>query len=159
MLKTISGDLIEMAKAGMFDVIIHGCNCFNTMGAGIAKQIRATWPGAYYVDCKTPNGDIAKLGTCSQYVARVLNNKPLLIINAYTQFRYYGEENERLVNYDAIRSVFHNLGKLTSVLGIKARIGIPRIGAGLAGGDWNVIRQIIEEETNDLDITLVEYTK
>ena len=32
----VKGDLIKSAKEGQFDVIIHGCNCFNTMGAGIA---------------------------------------------------------------------------------------------------------------------------
>lgn len=34
------GDLIERAENGDFDVIIQGCNCFHTMGAGIAKSIR-----------------------------------------------------------------------------------------------------------------------
>ena len=36
----IKGDLIKFAINGKFDVIIHGCNCFCTMGAGIAKTIK-----------------------------------------------------------------------------------------------------------------------
>ena len=36
----VKGCLIELAVEGNFDVIVHGCNCFNTMGAGIAKQIK-----------------------------------------------------------------------------------------------------------------------
>jgi O-acetyl-ADP-ribose deacetylase (regulator of RNase III) len=36
-------------------------------------------------------------------------------------------------------------------------IGYPRIGAGLAGGDWTVIAQIIDEELSGEDHTLVEY--
>ncbi len=36
-------------------------------------------------------------------------------------------------------------------------IGIPKIGAGSAGGEWKVIERIIEEETPDLKITLVVY--
>ncbi len=35
-LNIINGDLIDLAKNGNFDVIIHGCNCFRTMGVGIA---------------------------------------------------------------------------------------------------------------------------
>lgn len=31
-LNIISGDLIDLAKNGNFDVIIHGHNCFCTMG-------------------------------------------------------------------------------------------------------------------------------
>ena len=32
MMKTIEGNLISLAKAGQFDVIVQGCNCFCTMG-------------------------------------------------------------------------------------------------------------------------------
>lgn len=38
-MKVITGNLIKLAINGDFDVIIHGCNCFCKMGAGIAKQI------------------------------------------------------------------------------------------------------------------------
>jgi O-acetyl-ADP-ribose deacetylase (regulator of RNase III) len=31
-MKTIAGDLIKMAKNNEFDVIVHGCNCFTSMG-------------------------------------------------------------------------------------------------------------------------------
>ncbi len=37
------------------------------------------------------------------------------------------------------------------------RIGLPKIGAGLAGGDWPTIAAIIEEELAGEDVTLVEY--
>mgnify|MGYP001795501660 FL=1 len=40
-MKTIKGDLVKLAIKGEFDLIIHGCNCFCTMGAGIAKTIRS----------------------------------------------------------------------------------------------------------------------
>ena len=39
-MKIIKGDLIKLALQGEFDVIVHGCNCFCTMGAGIAKSIK-----------------------------------------------------------------------------------------------------------------------
>jgi hypothetical protein len=37
------------------------------------------------------------------------------------------------------------------------KFGIPRIGAGLAGGDWNIISKIIDEEMDGEDVTLVEF--
>ena len=37
------------------------------------------------------------------------------------------------------------------------RIGYPRIGAGLAKGDWGVISNIIDVELGGEDHTLVEY--
>jgi O-acetyl-ADP-ribose deacetylase (regulator of RNase III) len=36
-------------------------------------------------------------------------------------------------------------------------IGLPKIGAGLAGGDWKLIVSIIEEELAGEDVTLLEY--
>jgi O-acetyl-ADP-ribose deacetylase (regulator of RNase III) len=36
-------------------------------------------------------------------------------------------------------------------------IGLPMIGAGLAGGDWNRIKKIIEEELDAMDVWIVKY--
>jgi O-acetyl-ADP-ribose deacetylase (regulator of RNase III) len=38
-MKTTDGDLITLALAGEFDVMIHGCNCHCNMG-GLAKTIK-----------------------------------------------------------------------------------------------------------------------
>ena len=59
-MKLIKGDLIQLAKNGEFDVIIHGCNCFCTMGAGIAKTIKDIFPEAYKADLNTKKGDRSK---------------------------------------------------------------------------------------------------
>jgi len=56
-MKTIKGDLIALALSGKFDVIVHGSNCFCTMGAGIAKTIKETFPAAYRADLATKKGD------------------------------------------------------------------------------------------------------
>ena len=56
-MKIIQGDLVAMAQQGQFDVIVHGCNCFCAMGAGIAKSIRRAFPQAYEADLKTRKGE------------------------------------------------------------------------------------------------------
>ena len=38
------------------------------------------------------------------------------------------------------------------------RIGYPKIGPGLAGGDWEIIRLLIEEELAGEDHTYVEFS-
>ena len=84
-MKIIEGDLIKLAIEGEFDVIIHGCNCFGSMGAGIAKSIKNTFPEAYVADLKTELGSRDKLGSISYVtvqrgeneitiVGRLLNN-------------------------------------------------------------------------------------
>ena len=38
-------------------------------------------------------------------------------------------------------------------------IGLPRIGCGLAGGDWDIVRGIIQTELKDCHVTVVNYKK
>jgi len=146
-MKTIQGDLIKLALNGKFDVIVHGCNCFCTMGAGIARQIASIFPEAYTVDCLSLKGDITKLGTYTY-----AKERNVIVVNAYTQYGI-GNPNIVSVNYDAVRECFRKIR-----LGFAGkRIGIPKIGAGLAGGNWTTIEKIIDEEMQGEDITVVEY--
>ena len=71
------------------------------------------------------------------------------IINAYTQYN-----PGRDVNYEAIRKA---LRKIQHDLPLEATIGIPRIGAGIAGGDWRQIEDIIVTELHDRDVTIVSF--
>ncbi|MCA9984626.1 MAG: macro domain-containing protein [Anaerolineales bacterium] len=149
-MKVVYGDLIQLALAGQFDVIIHGCNCFCTMGAGIAKAIRREFPEAYAADQATIKGERQNLGTMSTATVE-RHGQQLTIVNGYTQYRYGG--SGRLADYEAIRAVMRSV---KAQFGDK-RIGYPRIGAGLARGEWPIIAQIIDEELAGTDHTLVEY--
>jgi O-acetyl-ADP-ribose deacetylase (regulator of RNase III) len=154
-MKQVTGDLIKMAMAGNFDVITHGCNAWNTMGKGIAKQIKEIFPPAYEADQKTTKGDINKLGTIT-YAKCDIGPRQIIVVNAYTQFNYWSPGEPRTavyVDYAAIRLCFK---KIKHYWG-SYRIGIPMIGAGLAGGDWNIISKIIDEEMQGEDVTLVIY--
>ena len=133
------GNLIHMALNNKFDVIIHGANCFCTMGGGIAYKIKQIFPDAYAADLNTKLGDIGKLGTISYAVITkgVLN--PIIVVNGYTQYRFGTDKMH--VDYEAVRSVF----KLVKEKFTGLRIGYPAIGSGLAGGDWKIISKIIDE--------------
>jgi len=147
-MKILRGDLVDYAATGRFDVIIHGCNCFHTMGAGIAKLIASQFPEALIADKETSHGDISKLGSYS--TAKVLRGATkFTIVNAYTQHQWRGRG--RKVSYDAIQSCFEKISTEFK----EARIGYPQIGAGLAGGDWDIISDIIDEALSDCDHTLV----
>lgn len=150
---TIQGNLIEEFLKLKYDAIVHGCNCFCTMGKGIAKTIKEIFPKAYEEDCKTIKGDKDKLGTYSS--VSVFKDSPRYIINAYTQYDYKKtyDGTDINVDYEAIRKVFVLLNKNFA----GKIIGIPKIGAGLAGGDWEKIKEIINSSTPDVEIELVEY--
>lgn len=147
-LKTIHGDLVALALQGEFDVIVHGCNCFHTMGAGIAKTMASKFPEALAADRATSYGDTSKLGTISTAQVERGQHK-LIIVNAYTQFHWKG--SGRKVDYEALGRCFREIANSYS----GSRIGYPLIGAGLAGGDWTMIAPRIDQELAGLDHTLV----
>lgn len=143
----IKGNLVSLSLQNQFDIIIHGCNCFHKFGKGIAKSIREVYPKAYDVDLETRKGDQAKLGTYS-----FCTYPNVTIINAYTQYRY--DHTLPMVDYDAIDKVFQ---LLSQQIDEDRRIGIPQIGAGLAGGQWSKIESIIEKYMNAHNLTCVMY--
>ncbi len=151
-MKTIKGDLLKLAQGGEFDVIIHGCNCQCQMGKGIALSIKKLFPEAYEADCATEKGSREKLGTFSHALIE-REEYSFVIVNAYTQFHWRGKGVK--ADYDAIRSAMNSIADKFS----GKRIGYPLIGAGLAGGDWEIISDIISEELNGQNHTLVQFVE
>jgi O-acetyl-ADP-ribose deacetylase (regulator of RNase III) len=148
-MKRVEGDLLALALEGRFDVIVHGCNCQHTMGAGIAYSLRTTFPEVYEADLSTPKGDREKLGTIVPVpVSR--DGVSFTVVNGYTQFHYRGDGV--LVDYEAVRKVMRAVKEQFT----GKRIGYPRIGGGLARGDWSLISAIIRRALDGEDHTLVE---
>lgn len=138
-MRYVKGDLIRMAKEGQFDVIVHGCNCFQTMGAGIARQVAEAFPEALAADKETVWGHRDKLGSCSRaIITRGLTQ--FVIVNGYTQFRY-GRCGIKVRGF-AVKAIMASVKKLYS----GRRIAYPKIGCGLGGGEWEEISEIIDEE-------------
>ena len=151
MLKHTVGNLLDLAEAGEFDVVVQGCNCFNTMGGGIAREIRERYPMAALVDGETKRGDYNKLGT---YTTAFTGK--FLIVNAYTQYNM--STGKDVFEYLAFKLI---LQKLLYVYGDR-RIGFPYIGMGLAGGDSAYIIAQIETFAEEVSakggsVTLVEF--
>lgn len=148
-MRVLKGDLLELAQQGELDVLIHGCNCQCTMGAGIAKQIKNQFPEAFEADRLTGISP-DKLGSLSfATIQREMHN--FVVVNGYTQIHWRGSGVK--VRYEAIRAVMYEVKRRWG----GKRIRYPRIGAGLGGGDWSVISALISEELDGEDHALVEY--
>jgi O-acetyl-ADP-ribose deacetylase (regulator of RNase III) len=135
MLKREQGDLLDMAEHGDFDIIVHGCNCFNTMGSGIARQIADRYPQAKEADNATPPGTIQKLGRFTH-----ASTDRFMIVNAYTQFETSksGEDVFEYASFEVIlRKLAHDFPE--------SRFGLPYIGMGLANGDEDRIMKLLED--------------
>lgn len=169
-MKTVKGDLIKLAEEGHFDIIIHGCNCFHTMGSGIAFTLARKYPEVPYADRRsTVSGDISKLGDYTVAPIYKEDGRTLMfkVFNVYTQY-HISRWGQDVFEYHAFQKFLSglalNLKNAYQHDGIspkKLRIGFPMIGAGYAGGDWSLIESMIKdfsEKVNDYaEITIVEY--
>ena len=169
MIKYIDGDLIKLAKEAKFDVIAHGCNCHSTMGAGIAPQMAKAF-GCDRFDMEMWGPDVNKLGNID-YQTFVLGDKAifsledlrnnrnepeLTVVNAYTQYNYGLNHSDGVAqpfDYDAFTICMRKMNRVFR----GKHIGMPKIGSGLAGGDWDRIEQIIKRELGDCLVTIVNY--
>ncbi len=179
----VNGDLISLAQAAEFDVIAHGCNCFCQMGAGIAPLMHRAFqcndPHKYSWESNQHKGDINKLGNIQSYAWYMPlkgSRKRLDVVNAYTQY-HYGTKFGTPLSLEALTLC---LRKINTIFKGK-HIGLPLIGCGLAGGLWDLesslphkndreyndyyaqlqdqvfVKDIIQRELKDMDVTIVHY--
>lgn len=146
MIKIVKGDLLTANG-----IIAHGVNCVGGFGSGVAGQIARQFPIVREFYLHKHNNGGWKLGEI-----QVVTIAPdLMIVNCATQEKFLPRDTVHC-DYTAIGTVMHNLKHLSNVTGMK--INLPKIGCGLAGGDWNKVSAIIDDVfwLNDKDITVWE---
>ena len=172
--REVEGDLIKLSREGAFDVIAHGCNCFCTQSSGLAPQMVKAFGTDKYFELEVPDtkGDINKLGQIEyiEYYRDIeggfypdtfgFSEEPpaLIVVNAYTQYNYgrnHSDGDSKPVDYEAITLCMRKINHMFK----GKHIGLPRIGCGLAGGDWEIVKGIIQTELKDCHVTIVNYKK
>jgi O-acetyl-ADP-ribose deacetylase (regulator of RNase III) len=140
------GDLLAAPEP----IIAHGCNAQGVMGAGVAALIRKRWPKAYeaYRNRYEEHGL-----TPGEIVVADVDGKA--IANAVTQATQ-GMEPIRYVSYDALADCMAKIARYAMEHG-HAAVAMPRIGAGLANGDWAIIERIIERQLVAAGVDVVVY--
>ena len=137
--REIEGDILE--HTDNYEVVGHGCNCQSKMGAGLAPKMAAKF-GCDRFDMELIGPDRSKLGKIDHKKVDKVH-----VINAYTQERY-GQGIQ--VDYDAIVSCMRSINKRFA----GHKVALPKIGAGRGGGDWNIIKDIIQRELTDCWVTI-----
>lgn len=140
-----NGDLLQSDCK----IICHQVNCRGVMGAGIAKVIRTKYPHAYDVFQTSYRAGSNVLGEID--VVYIAEDKRF-IINMYAQYDYRPKGKVH-TDYEAFASCVRKLK--TEVSDYKKfhpetgrlNIGFPsHIGCGLAGGNWETVKAILERE-------------
>lgn len=131
------GDILS-AESG---IIVHGCNAQGVMGSGIALQIKNRWPECFNIYsnfCKVEHNKQALLG---QIIPYAVPDSDVIIVNAITQLNF-GKDGKKYVSYESILRAFDVIAEIAMLKSVK--VHYPLIGAGLGGGDWAVISDIID---------------
>lgn len=138
-LRYVIGDATAPIGNGL-KIICHVCNDIGAWGAGFVMALSKKWsqPERMYINLEHING--YELGNV-QYVQVEFD---ITIANMIAQHGVRSLNNEKPIQYDALRLALKNVFSYAKHL--NATVHMPRIGSGLAGGDWTIIEKIIKEE-------------
>lgn len=132
-----------------YSFIVQQVNMMGVMGAGLAKQIRDKYPNVYFEYKRVLSDENVKLGDilyASTY-DRAVNGKRCVCFFAQ---KGYGRDR-RHTDYEAFQKCLDTLEHDMQFYGDKFTVAFPYgIGCGLAGGDWNVIRPMLEKFSEEV---------
>lgn len=157
MIHYVDGDILS-GLDGTHDIFIcQQVNCKGVMGAGLAKQIRAKWP-VVFTKYKHACDECTPMELFANY--QVVNvGEKTYVANIFGQLNY--GTDKRHTSYYAISTVFYNM--FVNCLETGNHNAIFRIpygfGCGLGGGDWGVVRSIIEDAANQYNVNVEIWRK
>lgn len=138
-LNYINSDIFTSLNKG--DILLHGCNAQGVMGSGIAAQIKKRYPDCFKVyKNRVP---YTKVGSVIWY-----ESDSITIGNCITQAHYGRHPKVQYCSYDGIASCMVKVREYLTDAG-KNEVHMPKIGAGLGNGDWNIIAPIVECQLRD----------
>lgn len=144
MIKIQQGNAVSALLNGDVDYLIHCTNAQGKYASGIAGEIRRRIPTAYEAYMKQYN-TWKERGNKHIPLGDISSAKG--VINLCGQ-KYYGNDGKWYVNYGAIASglcsIFCYLQDMDFRHPHDLKIGLPLIGCGLAGGDEEIMTEIIE---------------
>lgn len=141
MIKYIEGDATWPIATGS-SIIVHICNDIGAWGAGFVLALSKRWPWlkAEYRKWYKKGGSVPfELGM----VQFVLVERNLWVANLIGQRHIKPIGCVPPIRYNAVRAGLSRVAEFAQAN--KAKIHMPRIGCGLAGGSWDKIEPIIQE--------------
>ena len=141
-------------------VYIQGCNCFNTMGAGIAYYLKEKFPMVFEADLKTIKGDRNKLGNFTYArVDSVLNSNTIYVANLYSQYTFYDKNDMFYIDAfeNGMKKIIEHFCEERTKKNIPISFSFPAIGLGLANGKIEEVYEVLKKlgkEYKDNNITL-----
>jgi O-acetyl-ADP-ribose deacetylase (regulator of RNase III) len=146
MIKYIEGDLFDYAVKDT--VIAHVCNCHGGWGSGFVVPLGNKYPKSKERYLLNDDWGFHRLG---ELQLEELNSDRLYVANMIAQTL----GGSRPLSYEHLVFCMHYLKK--QIIDENLSISAPLFGAGLAGGDWNIIKELIKDCWSDSGIEVNIY--
>ena len=143
-LTAVTGDLFGLDLPALG----HGCNCAGAMGAGIATEFRRRWPEMYVAYRSLCRSGAFRLGDVFPW-----DGGDVVVYNLATQPVPGPSATLR-----AIRKAVGRALADAEARGI-ARVGVPRIGAGLGGLAWGDVEAALRTAGEASPVELVAVSR
>lgn len=144
MLNYVNGDATRPAGKGK-KLVVHVCNDLGLWGRGFVLAISRRWSAPEESYRRWHGSRDGSFGLGRIQVVQVEDD--LYVVNMVAQSgiagRRGGPEVGPPIQYADLKVCLTSVANLAKTLG--ASVHMPRIGAGLGGGDWSVVEKIITE--------------
>lgn len=153
-IKYIVGSALE-PQMDRTSIIAHCCNDVGGFGSGFAGAVNSKWisPRKLYKQAfKKGKIELGKV-----QLVQVASN--IYVANMIAQHDHAtgtGDYGKQYVQYDKLEDCLNRVAELANEY--HAAVHMPRIGAGLAGGDWQKIEEIIAKTLSYNDVPTYIYT-
>jgi O-acetyl-ADP-ribose deacetylase (regulator of RNase III) len=127
-------------------VIAHVCNNVHKWGKGFVLSLDKRW--------SEPKNVFLNLDTKLGYVHFVTVEKGIFVANMVAQNGIMSRYNKTPIKYNALSECLKCVYEFSKINNYS--VHMPKIGSGLAGGDWNIIEKIIENIFFDTEVYIYE---
>ena len=170
MIKYLHGDATSPQAAGP-KIIAHVCNDAGRWGKGFVLALSARWPSpeACYrrwyktrkaedggLQCSSRGAVVMTTGDFRLGEAQLVQVLPdTYVVNMIGQAGTRTGSKGPPIRYPAVKAALAKAATFAGSLG--ASVHMPRIGCGLAGGEWSRIEPLIEAELHDHRVLVYDF--
>ena len=145
MIRYVKGDATAPDGSGP-RAIVHVCNNLGAWGAGFVLAISKRWiePEIAYRRANPTMGAV-----------QIVNVAPgLMIVNMVAQHGFPSLSRRCALDYEALTECLHKVAAFCEAH--RASVHMPRIGCGIAGGEWARVEAIILDTLGAIDVTVYD---
>jgi O-acetyl-ADP-ribose deacetylase (regulator of RNase III) len=139
-------------------IIAHVCNDSGKWGKGFVVALSRRWPGpearyrAWYKDRERASSGF-KLGAVRFVGVKTIDT--VWVANMIAQHGIRSAENPTPIRYGALSTALQHVAEFAKKN--DASVCMPKIGSGLAGGDWGTIERLITEAIVNQGVAITVY--